>query len=88
MHRELLKFLWYGISIKIILIYRVKPNKIRQPKHFGGCRTLNPTPDKIKSYKLLFKKITKSSLGDKLLKLLVNPVYFIINILITSFFMI
>jgi hypothetical protein len=81
MHRELLKFLGYGISIKIILIYRVKPNKIRHPKHFDGCRTLSPTPDEIKSYRLLFKKITKSSLGDKLLLLLVNPVYFIINIL-------
>lgn len=71
----------YGISIKIILICRVKPNKIRQPKQFDGCRPLNPTPDEIKSYKLLFKKITKSSLGDKLFKLLVNLVYSIINIL-------
>ena len=71
----------YGISIKIILMCRVKPNKIRQPKNFHGCWILNPTPDEIRPYRLLFKKIIKSSLGDKNLKLSVNPVNFIINIL-------
>ena len=71
----------YALSIKIILQCRVKPNKIRQPKHFDGCWILNPTTDEIRLYRLLFKKITKSSLGDTNLKLSVNPVNFIINIL-------
>jgi hypothetical protein len=44
------------ISIKIILMCRVKPNKIRQPKHFDGCWILNPISDEIRLYRLLFKK--------------------------------
>ena len=71
----------FGISIKIILMCRVKPDKIRQPKNFTGCWILNPTPDEIRPYRLLFKKVTKSSLGDMQLKLSMNPVDFIINIL-------
>ena len=71
----------YGISIKIILMCRVKPSKIRQPKSFSGFWILNPTPDEIRPYRILFKKITKSSLGDAKLKLSIDPVDFIINIL-------
>ena len=71
----------YGISIKIILMCRVKPSKIRQPKNFSGFWILNPTPDEIRPYRILFKKVTKSSLGDAHLKLSINPVDFIINIL-------
>ncbi len=60
---------------------RVKPSKIRQPKNFSGFWILNPTPDEIRPYRILFKKVTKSSLGDAHLKLSINPVDFIINIL-------
>ena len=77
----------YGASIKIILMCRVKPNKIRQPKNFKGCWILNPTPDEIRPYRLLFKKITKSSFGDMQIKLSVNPVNFIINILKSNNFL-
>ena len=71
----------YGIYIKILLMCRVKPNKIRQPKNFSGFWILNPTPDEIRPYRILFKKVTKSSLGDAQLKLAINPVDYIIKIL-------
>ena len=71
----------YGVNIKLILMCRVKPNKIRNPKNFNGCWILNPTPDEIRPYRLLFKKVIKSSLGDMYLKLSINPVDFIINIM-------
>ena len=71
----------YGMCIKIILMCRVKPTKIRQPKNYSGFWILNPTPDEIRPYRILFKKVTKSSLGDAQLKLAINPVDFIINIL-------
>ena len=70
----------YNISIKVLLMCRVKPNKIRQPKNFPGCWILNPTPDEIRPYRILFKKVIKSCLGAQL-KLSVNPEDFIINIL-------
>ena len=70
----------YNISIKVLLMCRVKPNKIRQPKNFPGCWILNPTPDEIRPYRILFKKVTKSSLGAQL-KLSIKPEDFIINIL-------
>ena len=71
----------YGICLKIILMCRVKPSKIRQPRNFSGFWILNPTPDEVRPYRILFKKITKSSLGDAHLKLAINPVDYIINIL-------
>ena len=46
----------YGVSIKIILMCRVKPSKIRQPQNFRGFWILNPTPDEIRPYRILFKK--------------------------------
>ena len=71
----------YGICLKIILMCRVKPSKIRQPKNFSGFWILNPTPDEVRPYRILFKKVKKSSLGDAHLKFSINPVDYIINIL-------
>ena len=52
----------FGIRIKIILMCRVNPEKIRQPKNFPECWILNPTPDEIRPYRILIKKIPISPL--------------------------
>jgi len=52
----------YGIRIKVILMCRVNPEKIRQPKNFPECWILNPTPDEIRPYRILIKKIPISPL--------------------------
>lgn len=51
-----------GFRIKIILMCRVNPVKIRQPKNFPECWILNPTTDEIRPYRILIKKIPFSPL--------------------------
>ena len=46
-----------GFRIKIILMCRVNPIKIRQPKSFPECWILNPTSEEIRPYRILIKKI-------------------------------
>ena len=53
-----------GYRIKIILMCRVNPFKIRQPKKFPSCWILNPTPDEIRPYRILIKKIPYSPLAQ------------------------
>ena len=53
----------YGYRIKIILMCRVNPKKIRQPQNFPDCWILNPTPDEIRPYRILFKKIPISPMA-------------------------
>ena len=53
-----------GFKIKIILMCRVNPLKIRQPKKFQECWILNPTADEIRPYRILIKKIPCSSLHE------------------------
>ena len=45
-----------GYRYKIIIMCRVKKNKIRQPKNFPYCWILNPAPDEIRPYRILIKK--------------------------------
>ena len=49
----------YGYNIKIILMCRVNPKKIRQPENFKDCWILNPTPEEIRPYRILMKSSTK-----------------------------
>ena len=51
-----------GYRIKILLMCRVNPKKIRQPANFKDCWILNPTPDEIRPYRILIKKIPISPL--------------------------
>ena len=51
-----------GYRIKIILMCRVNPVKIRQPKSFPECWILNPTSDEIRPYRILIKKVPFSPL--------------------------
>ena len=60
-----------GVEIKIMLMCRVKPSKIREPRGNTKCWILNPTPEEIRPYRILLKRIPKSSLAlsakDKIL---------------------
>ena len=49
--------------MKIIPMCRVNPKKIRQPKNFPDCWILNPTPDEIRPYRILIKKIPISPIA-------------------------
>ena len=46
-----------GISYKILLMCRVNPEKIRKPQGFEYCWILNPTPNEVRPYRILIKKI-------------------------------
>ena len=52
-----------GFDYKIMFMCRVNPSKIRQPENFQDCWILNPTPDEVRPYKILIKKIPKSPLA-------------------------
>ena len=52
-----------GFEYKIMFMCRVNPSKIRQPENFQDCWILSPTPDEVRPYKILIKKIPKSPLA-------------------------
>ena len=52
-----------GFEYKIMFMCRVKPSEIRQPETFQDCWILSLTPDTVRPYKILVKKIAKSSLA-------------------------
>ena len=54
----------YGVRYKVLLMCRVNPKKIRQPKGFEECWILNPSPDEIRPYRILVKTIFKSPLAE------------------------
>ena len=71
-----------GYRIKIILMCRVNPKKIRQPINFPDCWILNPTPDEIRHYRILIKNIPFSPLtgtiNDKII-VANSPVNYIVS---------
>jgi hypothetical protein len=52
-----------GFEYKIMFMCRVKTSKIMQPENFKDCWILSPTPDEVRPYKILVKKIPKSPLA-------------------------
>ena len=52
-----------GVEYKLLLMCRVKPDKIRKPEGFKDCWILNSTPFEIRPYRILVKKIFKSALA-------------------------
>ena len=69
-----------GIEYKILLMCRVNPAKIRQPSEHDKFWVLNPTPDEIRPYRILLKRIDNSPLSlDNKLKIEYSPVYYIVN---------
>ena len=69
----------YGNEYKILLMCRVNPQKIRQPVDHENFWILNPTPDEIRPYRILFKKVINSPLLDNRLIINVSPVDYIMN---------
>ena len=69
-----------GYRIKIILMCRVNPEKIRQPKSFPQCWILNP--NEIRPYRILIKKIPISpltgALNDSIITS-ISPINYIID---------
>ena len=53
-----------GFDYKIMFMCRVNSKKIRQPENFPELWILSPTPNEIRPYKILIKKIAKSSLAN------------------------
>ena len=47
-----------GIQIKVLLMCRVDPKKIRQPEIFKACWILNSNPEEIRPYRILIKIIS------------------------------
>ena len=52
----------FGYQIKIMLMCRVNPTKIRQPKNCPQCWILNPTSDEVRPYRILIKVLENSPL--------------------------
>ena len=72
-----------GYRIKIMLMCRVNPNKIRQPKNYPECWILNP--NEIRPYRILMKVIPTSSLTDNnCITLTVSPINYIIEAIKTK----
>ena len=46
-----------------MFMYRVKASAIRQPENFPDCWILYPTPDEVRPYKILLRKIPISPLS-------------------------
>ena len=70
-----------GYQIKVILMCRVNPQKIRQPENFKDCWILNPTPDEIRPYRILIKIIPNSPSTDgSYLKVSMQPVDYILDL--------
>ena len=66
-----------------MLMCRVNPNKIRQPKNYPECWILNP--NEIRPYRILMKVIPTSSLTDNnCITLTVSPVNYIIEAIKTK----
>ena len=47
----------------MLLMCRVNPKKIRQPKGFQDCWILNPLPSEVRPYRILIKKIFNSPMA-------------------------
>jgi len=52
-----------GFEYKIMFMCRVNPSKIMVPENFKDCWILSPTPDEVRPYKILIKKIPISALA-------------------------
>ena len=52
-----------GFEYKIMFMCRVNPSKIMVPENFKDCWILAPTPDEVRPYKILIKKIPISALA-------------------------
>ena len=69
-----------GIEYKILLMCRVNPKKIRQPVEHNKFWILNPTPDEIRPYRILLKRIVNCSLSlENKIRVNLSPIDYIIQ---------
>ena len=52
-----------AVRYKLLIMCRVNPKKIRQPKGFKDCWILNSSPFEIRPYRILVKKIFQSAMA-------------------------
>ena len=65
-----------GFEYKIMFMCRVNPSKIMVPEKFKDCWILAPTPDEVRPYKILIKKIPISPLAiasQEEIKICIDP---------------
>ena len=77
----------YGYRLKIMLMCRVNPKKIRQPKNFPQCWILNPTSEEVRPYRILIKLLENSPLtfaAKNKIILSASPVQYIISAIKTD----
>ena len=68
---------FFGLKVKIILMCRINPKKIKYCENNPGFLILNPTLEEIRPYRILIKFIP-SSLSDKI-KVSMTPISYIIS---------
>ena len=70
-----------GYQIKVILMCKIRKNKIKKHEDIKDCYILNPTPDEIRPYRILIKIIPNSPLTDgSFLTICLKPVDYVLNI--------
>ena len=65
-----------GFRLKILLMCRVNPKKIRTLDNFW---IVNPTPDEIRPYRILIKKIAISPLASQTITTSIKPIDYILD---------
>ena len=65
-----------GFRLKILLMCRVNPKKIRR---LNNIWIVNPTPDEIRPYRILIKKIAISPLASQTITTSIKPIDYILD---------
>ena len=68
-----------GFLYKILIMRRVNPSKIRQPSVYNKFWILNPSPNEIRPYRILMKKIENIPSSSDFIIIYENPVNFIMD---------
>jgi len=70
-----------GYQIKVILMCKIRKDKIKKHEDIKDCYILNPTPNEIRPYRILIKIIPNSPLTDgSFLTVCLKPVVYILDI--------
>lgn len=74
-----------GFDIKILLMCRVSPTKIKYPENFENIWILNPSPDEVRPYRILIKKESSSPLAcANQIIIANNPIPYIIDSILSN----
>ena len=81
-----------GVRYKLLLMVKINPDKVRIPVGYENCFILNPTPNEVRPYKILIKKLFLSPMATasqneiKIFKTMPSYYLDIINEKDTSFY--